>query len=462
MRKTIIIDLKTTGNSPTDRICQLSFLVMNDEGLLLESYCDLCTSPAPMSIDAMAIHHITPERLKGFPKLRDTIAFKQLTTLNTRENLLITHDSLFDFEMLKKENFTLKMPFIDTYRVLRAWYPQEPLNTLQYKRYQWGLYHQEQPLIEKLGVKNNSYETFGDAITLKLLYDKIVQEHSVDSMVELCSKPILLEYVPFGEHKGKRFSDIVQESRKDLEFIYDVCTLDEDIRHTIEHYLHNTPSPVQLTNDAEHYQGRSSGEITERVLMHLEAQKQQLLESTNALIHLTAKLEQVSYTDMLTETFNRRYFNLVYEREFKRALRSNSMITLMIIGIDFFKHYNDTYGHLQGNIVLQSIANALKTSLVRPGDFISRLEGEKFGIILTETDCSNSRKMGERLRLSVESLKIEYRSNNYTPFVTVSIGAVCLIPTENMNNEILFKTAMNNLATAKDLGSNRAIFTTTI
>lgn len=199
-----------------------------------------------------------------------------------------------------------------------------------------------------------------------------------------------------------------------------------------------------------------------RIFMQIEMQQQQLLESSNALRHLNIKLEQASYTDTLTGIFNRRYFNLVYEREFKRALRGVKSITFIMVDIDFFKQYNDTYGHLQGDVALQNVAYILKSSLLRPGDFVFRLGGEEFGIILTETDCSNARKMAERLRFNVESLNIEHKGNKKSGIITISLGAVCITPIAGMNNETLLRSADINLYAAKERGRNQVVFTNTL
>lgn len=199
-----------------------------------------------------------------------------------------------------------------------------------------------------------------------------------------------------------------------------------------------------------------------RIFKQIELQQQQLLASAQALKHLNLKLEHASYTDTLTGLFNRRYFNLVYERETKRALRASKFISFMMIDIDFFKQYNDTYGHLQGDVALQNVAHVLKTSLQRPGDFAFRLGGEEFGILLSDTDCSSARKMAEMLRYNVESLGMEHKGNKKIGIVTISIGAVCITPTESMGDEALLHSADTNLYAAKERGRNQAVFTTTL
>ena len=199
-----------------------------------------------------------------------------------------------------------------------------------------------------------------------------------------------------------------------------------------------------------------------RIFSQIERQQQQLLDSSQALQHLNVKLEQASYTDTLTGIFNRRYFNLVYEREYKRASRAEKPITFIMVDIDYFKPYNDTYGHLQGDIALQNVARVLRTSLARPGDFAFRLGGEEFGIILSDTNAASARQMAERLRFNVESLNMEHKGNKNTGIVTISLGAICVTPTLSMSNETLLHTADINLYAAKERGRNQVVFTTTL
>ncbi len=194
------------------------------------------------------------------------------------------------------------------------------------------------------------------------------------------------------------------------------------------------------------------------IFSRIEVQQQQLIESSEILKHLNLKLEQASYTDSLTTMFNRRYFNIVYEREFKRSLRSNTPFVFMMLDIDFFKQYNDTYGHLQGDLALQAVAKVLKTTLQRPGDYPFRLGGEEFGIILTDTDCHNARIMGEKVRASIEHLKIEHKGSKILPTLSVSIGGICIVPKVDMGEDALIHEADTNLYAAKERGRNQVVF----
>lgn len=195
------------------------------------------------------------------------------------------------------------------------------------------------------------------------------------------------------------------------------------------------------------------------IFSRIEVQQRQLIESTATLRHLNLKLEHASYTDSLTSLYNRRYFNIVYEREFKRALRSSRPFIFMMLDIDFFKQYNDTYGHLQGDVALQTVAKVLKNTLQRPGDYPFRLGGEEFGIILTDTDCKSGQIMGEKVRAAIENLKIEHKGSKILPILSASIGAICIVPTLQMGDDALIHTADTNLYAAKERGRNQMVFT---
>lgn len=197
-----------------------------------------------------------------------------------------------------------------------------------------------------------------------------------------------------------------------------------------------------------------------KLFAQIEWQQRELIDSAEKLRHLNHRLEHASYTDSLTGLFNRRYFNVLFEREFKRAMRQGKPFVFMMLDIDFFKQYNDTYGHLQGDQALQAVAKVLKSTLQRPGDYPFRLGGEEFGIIITDTECPNARDMAERVRAAVESLKIEHKGSKIGSTLSVSIGGICIVPTVHMGDEALIHAADINLYAAKERGRNRVVFGT--
>lgn len=184
--------------------------------------------------------------------------------------------------------------------------------------------------------------------------------------------------------------------------------------------------------------------------------------ATKKLKRVNKKLENVSYTDSLTSMHNRRYFNLVYSRELKRARRTHSYITFMMLDIDFFKQYNDTYGHIEGDNALKSVAKVLKTTLQRPSDFVFRLGGEEFGVLLTQTDESNSAKLAREICDAVRGNEIKHSASKVNEFLTISIGVVCCIADDALNEDILISRADEMLYEAKDTGRDRYIITSNV
>ncbi|MFT5662076.1 MAG: diguanylate cyclase (GGDEF)-like protein [Sulfurimonas sp.] len=202
--------------------------------------------------------------------------------------------------------------------------------------------------------------------------------------------------------------------------------------------------------------------ISYSVFSSIQSDQTRLEIVTKKLRKLNKKLENVSYTDSLTGMHNRRYFNMVYERELKRARRTHSHITFMMLDIDYFKQYNDTYGHIQGDNALQAVAKVLVNTLQRPSDFVFRLGGEEFGALITQTDESNSAKLARDIGDAIREQKIEHSGSTVNNFLTISIGVVCCIADDALNEDILISRADEMLYEAKDTGRDRYIITSNV
>ena len=202
--------------------------------------------------------------------------------------------------------------------------------------------------------------------------------------------------------------------------------------------------------------------ISYSVFANIQSDQTRLEIATQKLKKLNKKLENVSYTDSLTSMHNRRYFNLVYERELKRARRTHSHITFMMLDIDYFKQYNDTYGHIEGDNALKVVAKVLSETLRRPSDFVFRLGGEEFGVLLTQTDESNSAKLARELCDAIREEKLEHKGSAVNNFLTISIGVVCCIADDALNEDILISRADEMLYEAKETGRDRYIITTNV
>lgn len=168
-------------------------------------------------------------------------------------------------------------------------------------------------------------------------------------------------------------------------------------------------------------------------------------------------LEKQSLLDGLTGIANRRHFDDIFDKEWRRALRSRDIIALVFLDIDFFKRYNDYYGHLAGDDCLRKVGSTLKNSLKRPGDLVARYGGEEFVIILPGTSQEDAALVGEKVRRNIESLKVAHNMSEVSEYVTVSVGVAAVRPAVNITPASLIASADGALYHAKRQGRNRVI-----
>ena len=166
-------------------------------------------------------------------------------------------------------------------------------------------------------------------------------------------------------------------------------------------------------------------------------------------------LEQLAMLDSLTGIPNRRRFSEVYEQEWRRCMRDDVPLSLIVVDVDHFKAFNDNYGHAAGDEVLRRIASCLQTSLRRPGDFVARYGGEEFVMLLPGIDSEGARALSEHTRADIESLRIPHAFSAVAPWVTISLGGASRIPTEGTPSPELFSLADTYLYKAKHTGRNR-------
>ncbi|WWW12582.1 cache domain-containing protein [Arcobacter cryaerophilus gv. pseudocryaerophilus] len=181
----------------------------------------------------------------------------------------------------------------------------------------------------------------------------------------------------------------------------------------------------------------------------------QIIGFTSIKSNITHKkhIEELSITDELTKIYNRRFFNIKIEEEINRAKRDKKELCLIILDIDFFKQYNDTYGHQEGDIVLKSVANVLKNKTNRADDFAFRVGGEEF-VIITHIEKNKVLNYANSIKDDIENLKIEHSGNKVSKYVTISLGVVCKNAIEINSSEELYKQADINLYEAKRSGRN--------
>ncbi len=162
--------------------------------------------------------------------------------------------------------------------------------------------------------------------------------------------------------------------------------------------------------------------------------------------------------DALTQIPNRRYFNRKMDAEFLRSQRSKSPISIIMADVDYFKRYNDLYGHDTGDRCLQKVAKGIRTSLGRPADFCARFGGEEFIIILPDTDTHGAMHIARKIQKTIQGLNIEHKNSEVQPFVTLSMGIATENPTEKevkTNVSRIIKKADTALYKAKATGRDR-------
>ena len=173
-------------------------------------------------------------------------------------------------------------------------------------------------------------------------------------------------------------------------------------------------------------------------------------------------VKQHAAIDALTGIPNRRTFIQKILEEFKRSKRKNEPLSVLFCDIDNFKGYNDTYGHTAGDDCLNRIAQIIKMSLERPGDFCARYGGEEFVVILPDTPSAGALSIAERILQNTRDLQISHRHSTPSPFITLSIGTATLDRNSLcFSDEELIKQADTALYGAKKTGKNRAVQYTT-
>lgn len=166
-------------------------------------------------------------------------------------------------------------------------------------------------------------------------------------------------------------------------------------------------------------------------------------------------LEKMAAVDGLTGVANRRRFEETLDSEWKRSIRSNIPLAMLMIDIDFFKNFNDHYGHGAGDKCIKEIAATIATSTHREGDLTARYGGEEFVVLLPETDRDGVVSVAETIRTNIEALNIPHAFSQCSKNVTVSIGAGAMVPRADTSPEALVKAVDEQLYRAKRNGRNR-------
>ncbi|MGB2926628.1 MAG: diguanylate cyclase [Limnothrix sp.] len=170
------------------------------------------------------------------------------------------------------------------------------------------------------------------------------------------------------------------------------------------------------------------------------------------------QLQKLAAIDPLTQLANRRVFDLVFERQWRLMFRNQTPLSLIFADIDYFKSYNDTYGHQAGDHCLFEVAQAIASQVKRPTDLVARYGGEEIIVVLPDTPQEYAEMLAKKIQQSVQDLKISHKNSAASPFVTVSLGvASTQMPYKNQRREQLLAIADEALYKAKAAGRNNVI-----
>ncbi|MEG3639196.1 diguanylate cyclase domain-containing protein [Magnetococcus sp. PR-3] len=190
--------------------------------------------------------------------------------------------------------------------------------------------------------------------------------------------------------------------------------------------------------------------VRARVRTHLlQMQQKRELKAMNE------RILALSVTDALTDIPNRRHFDDFFQQEWIRSCRSQTPLGLLMMDIDYFKRYNDHYGHDGGDQCLKQVAQLLASNVRRPPDLVARYGGEEFACVLPDTDLAGVRIIGHTLLKAIQDMAIPHTQSEVAPMVTMSIGGTALVPTKDKAAVEMLRVADGLLYTSKHDGRNR-------
>lgn len=204
--------------------------------------------------------------------------------------------------------------------------------------------------------------------------------------------------------------------------------------------------------DVVHVVRKENGEVDSLIGFMFDITERK--DTEQKLIELQKQLEELSFKDGLTGIFNRRMFDSVMEVEWANAKRNRQPLSLIMLDIDYFKQYNDYYGHIQGDECLKRVANVLACVATRSRDFFARYGGEEFILVLPETDEVAAFKIAERCRNVIFKAQIPHEKSLVSQLLTISIGISTITPTRNDEAIKFIATVDKQLYVAKEKGRN--------
>lgn len=244
---------------------------------------------------------------------------------------------------------------------------------------------------------------------------------------------------------------------EDREWVVNFCVSQsrEGCDHEADYRALTKDGRYVWIRDVVHVVRNEDGEVDSLVGFMFDISERK--ETEQKLLALHKELEALSFKDGLTGVANRRMFDSILDVEWTRARRNSQPLSLILIDIDYFKQYNDRYGHIQGDECLRRVGQALNSSATRARDLMARFGGEEFALVLPETDAAAARKVAERCRSLIFKEQIAHEASPVSQILTVSLGVGTIIP-GHADEPLAFVEAVDKqLYQAKQGGRNRVM-----
>lgn len=225
-------------------------------------------------------------------------------------------------------------------------------------------------------------------------------------------------------------------------------------------YLIKLPDPIELVARVRyHSRSFNTTKQLDQAYRALRTSQQQLLDTNLVLQRMNSALRRQANSDGMTGLSNRRHFDEFLAIEWQRACDTGSEISFLMVDVDFFKLFNDNFGHSAGDDALKNVAAAMRDTIIDETYLPARYGGEEFAIILPGVSQSETMKIAESLRQNIEAMKIPHISPGLDSVVTVSIGLATMAPKISESSKVLIELADKGLYLAKSKGRNQvAIF----
>ncbi|HYD59254.1 MAG TPA: diguanylate cyclase [Noviherbaspirillum sp.] len=269
--------------------------------------------------------------------------------------------------------------------------------------------------------------------------------------------------MPAADMQGKSFTDVFPDMVDGRTHVAIRAALENNFASLLSQTLNKAPFPLyaNAADVANHVRMQQAVHVMPLEIASLSrhcvvqiTDVSMAVSREKKLRELASELESQTLVDGMTGIANRRRFDLHLDDEFRRAKRNTSPLSLIMIDVDYFKDYNDNYGHQHGDQCLVQIAGALSSVLNRSRDLVARYGGEEFTVVLPDTNEDGAMQIAEAMRAEIEGLQIEHAYSGVAKFVTASLGVSTLVPDHMSKTGTLIHAADRALYQAKRSGRN--------